>query len=238
MKPVNELIVADGSGWEQIEQWKSGAKNKIEFFPKDIQRADSALFQTQLTTNSPIAAMVYGSGGVLVDNGWIRILGSGCSKIDRSLPEWNKGKSGFLNGDGSSFLLVADDVMGGFFAVNTGGINEYDIGKVFYYGPNNLKWETTDLGYNEFIVFCFSGDLEKFYKGFRWKGWQSDVRNLSGNEVISCYPLLWTDAGVGLASNRKVVPVQKQWDMYKVSVQKKEFAAKKSPKKKTSKRKV
>ena len=237
MKPVKELIVTQESGWELIEQWKSTATNKIEFLPRDSQRADSSLFQMQLTTSSPIAAMVYGCGGVLVDNGWIRILGSGCNQINRSLPEWNNGKSNFLKGDGSSFLLVADDALGGFFAVNTGGINEYDIGKVFYFGPNNLKWVTTGLGYNEFIVFCFSGDLEKFYKGFRWKSWQNDVGKLSTNEVISCYPLLWTDAGVGLESNRKVVPVQKQWEMYQVSDQKK-VIAKKSPKKKAAKRKV
>ncbi len=237
MKPLQELIDTQDPGWDQIAQWNTAATNHVEILPKDAARADSALYLTQLTTTSPIAAMVYGCGGVMVDNGWLRILGSGCRQLNRSLPEWNKGKSSFLNGDGSSFLLVADDVLGGFFAINAGGIDDYDIGKVFYYGPNKLKWETTGLGYNEFIVFCFSGDIDKFYKGFRWTGWQEDVKKLSGNQVISCYPLLWTDAGVDLASNRKVIPVQTQWEMYRIPAQRK-IMAKKSTKKKPAKRKV
>jgi hypothetical protein len=40
-----------------------------------------------------MGAIIYETGGLLVDNGWIRILGSGHKKLDRNLPEWNKGKS-------------------------------------------------------------------------------------------------------------------------------------------------
>ena len=225
MHPLNELISTGESGWDQISQWKDAATNKIEILPKNNARADSALYNIQLSTSSTVGAMIYNCGGILVDDGWIRILGSGCKQLDRSLPEWNKGKGFSKYGDNPGFLLVADDVYGGFFAINTGGIDKYDLGKVYYYGPNTLKWKTTDLGYSEFIVFCFSGDIEKFYKGFRWKGWQEEIKKLSGNQVISCYPILWTDSGREMHHN--ILPVQKQWDLY----QKKKPVVKKAIKK-------
>lgn len=234
MLPLSELIDPDGNGWEQITKWKESATNKIEVLPKNNARADSALYRMQLSTSSPVGAMIYSCGGMLIDNGWIRILGSGCEQLDRSLPEWNQGKAFSKYGDNPSFLLIADDVFGGFFAINAGAIDKFDVGKVFYYGPNSLKWRTTGLGYSEFIVFCFSGDIEKFYKGFRWRGWQDEVKQLSGNQVISCYPLLWTDAGKDLNSNRKVVSVQKQWELYQ---QPKNVTARQGSGKKSSSRK-
>jgi hypothetical protein len=233
MKPLSELIDDQDPGWSLISQWSSSATNKIEILPKDDSRADSALYQLQISTSSPVAAMVYGCGGILVDHGWIRILGSGSKQFERSLPRWNKGRSISNYGDASPFILVADDVLGGFFAINAGGIDDYDIGKVFYYGPNKLKWETTGLGYNDFIVFCFSGDLKKFYDGFRWKGWEDEISKLTPGQVISCYPMLWTDAGVDLTRNRKVIPVEKQYSMYHIQ---NKTLAKKTTKKYIAKR--
>lgn len=74
---------------------KNGLKNEIEILPKDSIQADSALFRTQVTTRSPMGAIIYETGGILVDNGWIRILGSGSEKLKRNFPEWNKGKENY-----------------------------------------------------------------------------------------------------------------------------------------------
>ena len=68
-------------------------------------------------------------GGILIENGWIRILGSGSAKLNRSLPEWNLGKSYMEFGQTSPFLLVADDAIGGFFILNGGGLGN-DFGKI------------------------------------------------------------------------------------------------------------
>lgn len=237
MRPLNILTASSESGWDLVMQWKESATNPVEILPTENSRSDLALYQSQLSTETPIGSIIYHCGGILIDHGWIRILGSGCNRIDRSLPSWNKGKSINEYGEDYPFLLVADDVAGGLFAINTGGIDSYNIGKIYYYSPNKLIWETTGLGYNEFIVFCFSGNVENFYHDFRWKGWEDDIHKLNGSQVVSCYPKLWTDSGRELQCNRKTVSIDDQWNMYpktklaaKENSNKKMYAKKKSTK--------
>lgn len=45
-----------------------------------------------------------------------------------------------------SYLLVADDVLGGFFAIN-GGAFAGEAGNVFYYAPGSGEWEDCEMGY-------------------------------------------------------------------------------------------
>lgn len=214
IKPLSELTKNQQKGWDVISQWSSNGKNKIEILPKDNLRADSVLFKTQLSASSPIGAVVFGCGGILIEDGWIRILGSGCKQFDRSISDWNKGKSSVKFKDQSSYLLVGDDIIGGIYGMKTSGIDEIGIGKIYYFGPNSLRWEATGLSYTGFINFCFSGNLESFYGDFHWSGWNEEIKKLNCNQVISCYPLLWTKEGRELKANRKIVSIQKQWDFY------------------------
>lgn len=114
MRPVNELINTKEPGWDLVKQWIDSAKNKVVVLPVDTAKAKEALYNTQVTTRSPMGAIVYGTGGILVDNGWIRILGSGNKLLPRSLPNWNKGKTYQEFGQAPPFLLIADDAIGGF----------------------------------------------------------------------------------------------------------------------------
>ena len=45
------------------------------------EKAEFALYKTQVTTRSPMGAIIYETMNILIDNGWIRILGSGNEKI-------------------------------------------------------------------------------------------------------------------------------------------------------------
>ena len=65
-----------------MKQWIAKARNKVEVLPRDRVKASEALYYTQVTTRSPMGAIVYETGGILIDNGWIRILGSGNKKLD------------------------------------------------------------------------------------------------------------------------------------------------------------
>ena len=130
MKPLSELIIKDNNTWSLVQQWIKNAKNPVEVLPKTNARADTALYLTQVTTRSPMGAIIHETGGLLIDNGWIRILGSGSKRLDRSLMDWNKGKSFNNAGEQTKFLLIADDVLGGFFAINAGGLDTAGIGKV------------------------------------------------------------------------------------------------------------
>ncbi len=200
MRPVDELINTTEPGWPVVEKWIKSAKNKAEVLPADAKRATDALYNTQVTTRSPMGAIVYMTGGLLIDNGWIRILGSGSKKIDRSLPEWNKGKSFKEFGNAPSFLLIADDVIGGFYMLNGGGLGK-DLGKVYYFSPDNLTYEPLGLTYTEFLHFCFNDDMDEFYEGYRWKNWKEDVAKLDGNKVFSFVPILWTAEGKDINPN-------------------------------------
>lgn len=215
MRPLNELINTTEPGWALVQDWIKQGSNKIEILPKDSTRAEDALYQIQVTTRSPMGAIIYETGGLLVDHGWIRVLGSGHEKLDRSLPGWNDGKSYTQTGEQPSFLLIADDVLGGFFAVNNGGLamNE-GIGSVFYFAPDTLEWENMEIGYSEFIRFCCSGDIAGFYEQYRWNNWQQDISDMTGNQGFSFYPFLFTKEGKDLEKvSKKPVPMEELWSL-------------------------
>jgi hypothetical protein len=187
MRTVDELINTNQSGWTPVKQMIDQAANKVEILPCDTNKAKEALYKTQVTNRSPMGAIVYSTGGLLIDNGWIRILGSGNIRLNRSLPDWNKGKSFNNFGERPLFLLIADDAVGGFFALNGGQFGN-DAGKVYYLSPESLEWEPLDLTYTEFLNFCLNGNLASFYKNVRWTNWIQDVSKLGGNEGFNFYP--------------------------------------------------
>lgn len=213
-KSLTELVDPYNLKWEMVSRWVEQSKTKVTVLPRVKSMADSAILQCQISTDNVLGAIIYNTGGILIDNGWIRILGSGCKEMDRSLPQWNKGKSKINTGDSPNFVLVADDVIGGLFAINTGGIDELGLNKIFYFGPNSLKWQPIGLTYEQFVVFCMTNDLREFYSDFKWKGWENEISQLGPNQVVSAYPLLWTKDGKELKKNRKVTPIQKLWDTY------------------------
>lgn len=211
IRPLEQLINTTEPGWALVEEWISKAKNKVEVLPCDTVKAKDALYLTQVTTRSPMGAIIYATGGLLIDDGWIRILGSGHSKLNRTLPGWNESRSFEVHGQKPSFLLIADDVVGGFFAIN-GGLFGKDEGNVYYLAPDTLEWEPLDLTYTDFLLFCFNGNLKKFYKKLRWKNWKDEVSKLDGNMVYNFYPFLWTTEGKNIDKNsRKAVPIEEQY---------------------------
>ena len=213
MRPLDELINKEEPGWTLVQEWISKAKNKVEILPCDITKAKDALYKTQVTTRSPMGAIIYSTGGLLIDDGWIRILGSGHTKLNRTLPEWNKGKSFKEFGELPTFLLVADDAAGGFYAVNGGGLGK-DAGKVYFLSPDNLEWEPLDLTYTDFLNFCFNGDLADYYKTIRWKDWKIEVAKLDGNSTYNFFSFLWTKEGKDINKvSRKAIPVEEQFSL-------------------------
>ena len=211
MRPIEELINNKEPGWPLIQEWIGQAKYKVEVLACDSVKANDALYKTQVTTRSPMGAIVHSTGGILVDDGWIRILGSGSIRLPRSLPEWNKGKSFSEYGQKAPFYLVADDAIGGFFAINGGGLGN-DPGKMYYLAPDNLEWEPMEKTYTEFLQFCFLGDLEKYYEGYRWKGWRNEVASLPGDKTFNFSPFLWTKEGKDINKiSRKAIPVEEQY---------------------------
>jgi hypothetical protein len=212
VRTFEELLNTQEPGWAVVQGWLPEATNPVEVLAPVEANRRPALVAVQVTTRSPMGAIIYETGGILVAHGWIRVLGSGCERLPRSLPEWNKGRTFEEYGDPAPYLLVADDVIGGFFALDGGGLGG-KVGSMFYFAPDSLRWEAMDMGYSDFVYWCFTGDLAKYYADYRWKGWQEDVKNLPGNEVFGFYPFLWAKAESLECRSRKPIPIAEQYDL-------------------------
>lgn len=204
MRPLHELIIEDDPGFPLVQEWIDAAVRPVEVLPPSDSR-DDALLQTQVTTRSPMGAIVHETGGILVDNGWLRILGSGHSRLTRTLPSWNAGRS-------AGFYLIADDAVGGFYAINGGALGE-DVKTVYYFAPDSLDWESLEGGYSEFLVWAFSGGMDRYYEWIRWPKWEDDVASLHGDRCYAFYPFLFTKEGQGGCGRRDEVPVEEAWSL-------------------------
>lgn len=205
MKPLHELINRDDPGWPLVQQWIGEATNPVEVLPPpDDDARERALLDLQVTTRSPMGAIVYETGGILIDDGWLRILGSGHPRLPRSLAAWNLKCSRSVAGQSPPYLLIADDVVGGFFAIDGGGLGR-ERGKVCYFAPDTLAWESMQLGYSEFLLWCFCGDLAQYYEDVRWPGWRDEIRAVGGHQALSIHPFLSCDGPpIGERSRRPV----------------------------------
>ena len=65
MRALDELIDTNEPGWALIEEWLKEAKNDYEILPRDESRAQKELLGLQVTTRSPMGALVYGCGGIV-----------------------------------------------------------------------------------------------------------------------------------------------------------------------------
>ncbi len=106
-------------------------------------------------------------------------------------------------------LVVAYDAAGGFFALDTGKFGR--SGLIYYFAPDTLEWESTDLQYSGFLAWLAEGDLDLFYQTFRWEGWQADMERLGEGQVFAYYPPLWTAEGGGETSRKSPVSVAEAW---------------------------
>jgi hypothetical protein len=203
MRSLSELVNTEDPGIDKIREWAMGAVNSCELLPPSGER-NEVLLQTQVTTRSTMGAIAYETGGILIDGGWLRVLGSGHPKLLRTLPGWNHGRS-------SGFYLVADDAIGGFFAINGGAFGD-DVKNMYYWAPDALNWEPMRIGFSDFFVWALSERLAQFYETLRWPSWREDIANLSGDSCFSFYPFLWTKEGSLTTSHRAQVAVREAFD--------------------------
>lgn len=224
IRDLSQLVNTKESAWPMIQAWVKDAKNQVEVLPPTDPARSRALLATQVTTRSPMGSIIYETGGLLIDHGWLRILGSGHPKLPRTLPDWNKSVGNDFTSKAPPFLLVADDAIGGFFAIDGGAFGK--PGNVFNFAPDSLRWEDTGKSYTDFIDFCFNGDLEKFYEGLRWQGWQADLKQLPGDKGFMIYPFLFAAGPPIDARQRKPVPLS---ELYGLFVEKANAAQSKKP---------
>ena len=213
MRPLSELINTEDPAWPEVQEWIAGATNAVEVLPVDRANREAALLGIQVTTRSPMGAIVYETGGLLIDHGWLRILGSGHSRLPRSLASWNEGRTMFGRGESPGYLLVADDVLGGFFAINGGSLGQ-KMGSLFYFAPDSNEWEGMDIGYSQFLMWCLQGDIAGYYGDQRWPGWKEEISTLGGDQAISVFPFLSAKGPPIGERHRGVVPIAELFTLH------------------------
>ncbi|GCE19059.1 DUF2625 domain-containing protein [Dictyobacter kobayashii] len=212
-RTIKELINTEDPGWPLVQEQIAAARNQVEILPAERARREAILLQLQVTTRSPMGAIAWETGGILIDHGWLRFLGSGHARMQGDLSSWNTvgalSEDYIINGG----LLIAHDVVGGFFVLN-GGAFPGKLGTVFYFAPDNLGWTATNKTYSELLQWALSGNLELFYQDVRWPDWQTEVSALSGDQGISFAPFIFTKEGSVATSSRRPVPMYELWQLH------------------------
>lgn len=211
-RTLQELLNRDDPAWPLIEGWIAEATHPVEVLSPAEDAAES-LVSIQVTTRSPLGAIVFQTGGLLIDQGWLRLLGSGHPRLPRSLPAWNS-SCGLLESEvPPPCLLIADDVLGGFFALN-GGRFAREGHTVWYFAPDTLAWEDTEKGYTDFLHWCLKGDIDRFYSPYRWSGWRVETAALGSDQAFSIVPPLFTEGPSIEERSRRAVPLKELFELY------------------------
>jgi hypothetical protein len=202
IRTLEELIEKDEPAIRLLQEWAASAEVDCDLLPPSSDR-ERVLLNVQVTTRSPLGALVYDTGGLIIQNGWLRFLGSGHPRLPRRIDAWNRDRANGL-------YLVADDAVGGFFALNGGALGS-DHGRAYYWAPDNLDWLPLDFDYTDLLQYFLSFQINKFYEELRWPSWKDDVAALPGDRSFHYYPFLWTKEGSITTSHRATVPT---WEVY------------------------
>lgn len=205
MRPLAELVDVAESAWPTTKAVLEDAGEGAVALPVDRGDAEVCLWRLQVTVGSVLGALALHTGGLIIDHGWLRILGGGSGV----LPDLAT-----ANGLGDvppvaplKKLVVAFDAVGGRFAVNGGGLPG-PMGEVHYFAPDTLAWEPLGVGHGSFVQWALQGGIEAFAESLRWPGWQAEVSQLDLDRGISFYPPLFAaEARDRSTASRRSVPL-------------------------------
>lgn len=208
-RSADDLRAVPEPAWLQVEALIERSPLSVQVLSTDEARRDVALEALQITSRSFLGAVVGECGALIVDNGWLRILGAG---VD-GLPGVHEAIGQF---EGPPPLLdVAWDVVGGRFAINGGGLDA-PLGHVCYWGPDTLEWSSIGGGHTDFINWALSDALPDFYESLRWPSWEREVGGLPLDQGLSLLPPPFTAEGCDLArASRSAVPLAELHGFYR-----------------------
>lgn len=209
MRTLQDLLAADDT-WAEVAQ--QAARAGAEILEPTPGAGEVTLVAAQVTTRSPMGAIALHSGALLIDHGWLRILGAGGPRIGGGLVAWNEDLGGRpLDPPIDHALVVAYDALGGFFAV-IGGRWPGAPGTVYYLPPDEWQWDDLEVGYSGLLRWAFS-EVGRFYEGLRWPGWQNEVGSLGPDEALTVYPFLGFETTPIGDRHRAPVPARELWTL-------------------------
>lgn len=188
VRAVGELRDVDDPAWPHIAQALRGAASPVTIVEVEPARGAAVLYRLQVTARSSLGALALNCGGLIVDDGWLRLLGGGGDRLlDLAAANGLGDPMDRTTSPGS--MLVALDALGGQFAID-GGDLQIGPGEVCYLAPDTLAWEGTGLLHGDFVVWALGTGLEEFYADLRWPGWRTEVASLTYDSGLSMYPPL------------------------------------------------
>lgn len=81
MCEMNQLVNIEDLVWLIIQNWLKDVINYIEFLSVNKDLVEIVFYQLQVIIKSSMGVFVYGFGGLLIDNGWLCIVGFGYFRL-------------------------------------------------------------------------------------------------------------------------------------------------------------
>jgi len=203
VRTIEELRDVDDPAWPVIEEAIAGADHPVEVITGDRVAGEQALLLLQVTTRSFLGALALHTGGLLIDHGWLRILGGGRGPLNLCTANGVDQPPDEPPGQ----VLVAFDVLGSKFAIN-GGVLPSSPGEVCYFAPDDLAWLPLEMKFSEFVLWSLTDSLGLFYEHLRWPGWEAEVASLALDQGLSLVPPPFTTQGSDLSKvSRRPIPI-------------------------------
>ena len=195
----SELASVEDPAWPELAATFARIKT-ARLIPISRDAGLQVLSRLQVTARSTLGALALNCGGVVLDYGWLRILGGGGEGL-WSLADANQLEEPVPGRQPPGSLVVAVDVLGGIFAIN-GGDLPFAAGEVGYWAPDTLGWEATGIGHSAFVAWAPAG-IDEFYADYRWPDWQDEIKDVALDQGLSIYPPLCTKEGQDITTARR-----------------------------------
>lgn len=189
--------------WDEVLGILNDSKKQIHIYKGTETVGKAEIDSIGVSINSVLGAIILYTAGICIDN-WIRVIGQNCAEHN-GIFQYNSDQINKKHNVMEGMLIVAQDIVGGIFAINVTRFNEYRK-KVWYFAPDTLEWECLNINYAEFIAWAACGNTDEFYSGMRWETWVADCKNISFDKAFLIYPFLWSAECDLSAATKKVVP--------------------------------
>jgi hypothetical protein len=209
-RTADELLSAPDPAWPLLHNRILAAGPTTTLLAAAEPDGRREIHALQVSAKSFLGASAYHIGGLLLDSGWLRILGCGHPRSEWSITTATRrmgwGADAAKPPEG---LLVAVDVLGGLFAINGGFLPHIPRGHIAYFGPDTLRWDDTGIGHSAWLESMLTPSRRAaFYADLRWPTWEQETAALPPNTALSLYPPPYTRESRPLESTkRKAAPL-------------------------------
>jgi Protein of unknown function DUF2625 len=205
IRDIDQLAAVDRPAWPRVNALAQSSTVDVTVLPVARSDGERVLHRLQVTARSPLGAVALNTGGLVVDHGWLRVLGGGGAGL-RDLAKANRLTEPRPGRPAPEALVFAYDPLGGRYALN-GGALPGERGEVCYWGPDTLEWTPLEMGHGAFLEWIFAGGLSEFCRELRWSGWEKEIEEVGLDEGLACFPFLFSAEGRDVTqTTRTVVP--------------------------------